>query len=167
MIRECVPSDFDEMFSVINAAAEAYKGVIPDDRWHDPYMPTEDLKTEIRNGVEFWCFAMGTRLLGGMGKQKMGHVTLIRHAYVHPLHQHSGIGTRLLQHLEGLASGPILIGTWQAARWAIAFYERNGYRRTSPQETAKLLKLYWNIPARQAETSVVLARGERNSQPSV
>jgi len=159
-----MPSDFDEMFSVINAAAEAYKGVIPDDRWREPYMPAEELKTEIQKGVEFWCFAMGARLLGGMGIQKMGHVTLIRHAYVHPFHQHSGLGTQLLQHLEGLTSGPILIGTWQAASWAIQFYERNGYRMTSPQETEKLLKLYWNIPARQVETSVVLARGELNSQ---
>lgn len=157
-------SDLEEMFSVINAGAQAYRGVIPADRWREPYMPMQELEAEIRSSVAFWCCAAGSRLLGVMGIQAKGLVSLIRHAYVHPEHQQRGIGTRLLQHLEGLTDSPILVGTWLAADWAIRFYERNGYRMTSPQETQELLKRYWNIPSRQVETSVVLARWERNGR---
>ena len=162
MIQKCTPSDLEEMFAVINDAAHAYKGVIPDDRWHEPYMPMDEMKAEIRDGVEFWCLVDQGRMLGVMGIQDKGCVTLIRHAYVRTLYRRGGIGTQLLRYLEGLTSKPILIGTWRAASWAILFYERNGYRVVSREETRKLLKRYWNIPERQIETSVVLAKWERN-----
>ena len=162
MIRKCTPSDIEEMFAVINSAAQAYKGVIPGDRWHEPYMPMEELKDEIQDGVEFWCLVDEDQLLGVMGIQDRGQVTLIRHAYVQTLHQREGIGTRLLQHLENLTSVPILIGTWQAAKWAIRFYERYGYCAVSRQETEQLLRQYWNIPERQVETSIVLTKWKRN-----
>lgn len=161
MICRCTPADLEEMLTVINDAAQAYKGMIPDELWGEPYMPREELQAEIRDGVEFWCLEDEGRLLGLMGVQDKGPVTLIRHAYTKTGHQRAGIGTRLLQHLEGLTSGPILIGTWQAAGWAIRFYERNGYSRLSREETNRLLRQYWNIPERQIETSVVLAKWER------
>jgi len=155
------------MYAVINSAAQAYKGVIPGDRWHEPYMPMEELKDEIQDGVEFWCLVNEGQWLGVMRVQDRGQVTLIRHAYVQTLHQREGIGTRLLQHLETLTSGPILIGTWQAANWAIRFYERNGYCVVSRQETEQLLRQYWNIPERQVETSVVLAKWKRNTDQHI
>jgi len=164
MIRKCTPNDLEEMFSIINDAAQAYKGVIPDDRWHEPYMPMEELQAEIRDGVEFWCSVDHGQLLGVMGIQDKGQVTLIRHAYVLTSHHRRGIGTKLLRYLEGLTRGPLLIGTWEAATWAIRFYERNGYRVLSRQETAQLLKRYWNIPERQIETSVVLVQQKLNGQ---
>ena len=145
------------MHAVINDAAKAYKGVIPDDRWHEPYMPMEELKAEIRAGIEFWGLVEEGRLAGVMGIQDKGEVTLIRHAYVRTSCQGSGLGRQLLKHLEGLTGKPVLIGTWQAASWAIRFYEQNGYVIQSREQTARLLRRYWSIPERQIETSVVLA----------
>jgi len=153
------------MFLVINDAAQAYRGVIPEDRWHDPYMPIADLKAEARDGVEFWCLVDEGQMLGVMGVQDKGAVTLIRHAYVRTSHRRGGIGTQLLRHLEKQASRPILIGTWQAASWAIRFYERNGYSVLTREETIQLLRRYWNIPERQIETSVVLAKWKQDGQP--
>ena len=133
MIRRCTPSDLQEMHAIVNDAAQAYKGVIPEDRWHEPYMPMEELEAEIRDGVEFWGLEEGGRLLGLMGIQDKGCVALIRHAYVRTPRWRGGIGTQLLKHLESLTSKPILIGTWQAASWAIRFYERNGYVHSVPR----------------------------------
>jgi GNAT superfamily N-acetyltransferase len=146
------------MYAVINDAAQAYRGVIPDDRWHEPYMPMEELEAEIRNRVVFWCLEEDGHLIGVMGIQDKGDVVLIRHAYVRTSRRRGGIGTQLLKHLEGLTTKPILIGTWRAATWAIDFYERNGYLIQSREETDRLLRRYWNIPERQIETSVVLAK---------
>lgn len=156
MIRRCTSSDLEEMHAIINDAAQAYKGVIPDDRWHEPYMPMEELEAEIRDGVEFWGLEEDGRLLGVMGIQDKGCVALIRHAYVRTSRRRSGIGAQLLRRMESLTSKPILIGTWQAASWAIRFYERNGYLTLPRKETARLLRRYWSIPERQIETSVVL-----------
>jgi N-acetylglutamate synthase-like GNAT family acetyltransferase len=156
MIRECTESDFNRIFEIINDAAQAYKGIIPKDRWHDPYMPFEELKKEIENGVVFWGLEQGGQLLGVMGIQDKGEVTLIRHAYVWTQAQKLGIGTKLLHYLESLTEKPILIGTWAAASWAISFYEKNGYALVSEEEKNCLLRKYWSIPERQAETSVVL-----------
>lgn len=164
MIRKCTPSDIEEIFAIINAAAQVYKGVIPDDCWHEPYMSMEYLKAEIQDAVDFWCLVGQGRLQGVMGVQDKGPVTLIRHAYVHAAHQRGGVGTQLLRHLETLTEGPILIGTWQAATWAIRFYERNGYSVLSRKETNRFLRQYWSIPERQIETSVVLAKWNRNGQ---
>lgn len=158
MIRKCRESDFDTLFEIINDAAGAYKGVMPEDRWHEPYMPPEELQQEIDDGVIFWCMEEEGRLLGIMGIQDKMDVTLIRHAYVRTETQKRGIGTGLLVHLEGMTDRPILIGTWKAASWAISFYEKNGYTLTSEEEKNRLLKRYWSIPERQVETSVVLMK---------
>jgi GNAT superfamily N-acetyltransferase len=157
VIRKCTEKDIDEMFSIINDAARAYKGVIPKDRWHDPYMSMEELEKEIADGVEFWGYEdeLG-ELIGVMGIQDKGPVHLIRHAYVRTTHRRKGVGTMLLKFLEPLADTPVLIGTWADAYWAVDFYTRNGYRLVSEVEKNILLKRFWNIPERQVETSVVL-----------
>jgi N-acetylglutamate synthase-like GNAT family acetyltransferase len=157
MIRKCEQSDFKMIHEIINDAAQAYKGVIPADRWHEPYMSWEELTHEIKDGVVFWGFEGDGELIGVMGIQGKGDVHLIRHAYVRTRSQQQGIGTRLLQHLERKADKPILIGTWADASWAITFYQKKGYRVVTKEEKNRLLKTYWSIPERQVETSVVLA----------
>ena len=156
-IRRCVPADLPEICSIVNDAAQAYKGVIPPDCWHEPYMPLEELKRRIAEGVVFWCSAEDSAINGVMGIQDRGEVSLIRHAYVRTALRRTGIGETLLRHLEGTTDKPVLIGTWRAASWAIRFYEKNGYRLLEPSETARLLRRYWSISDRQVETSVVLA----------
>lgn len=157
MIRKCTEADFESIYHIINDAAEAYKGIIPDDRWHDPYMPRDELESEIRDGVVFWGLDEGGKLLGVMGIQDKGDVYLIRHSYVLTRAQKKGIGRRLLRHLEGLTDSPILIGTWKDATWAVSFYQKNGYTLLPEEEKTRLLRKYWSIPERQVETSVVLA----------
>jgi len=156
MIRECLEADFEAIFEIINEAAKAFEGVIPADCWHEPYMPREYLKEEIKTGVTFWGFEDGNELIGVMGFQDKGPVTLIRHAYVRTDKRKQGIGTRLLRFLESTTDKPILMGTWADAVWAVVFYQKNGYRLVSEEEKNRLLKKYWNIPDRQIETSVVL-----------
>jgi N-acetylglutamate synthase-like GNAT family acetyltransferase len=157
-IRKSVDADFGAILAIINDAASAYRGVIPADRWHEPYMSASELESEIAGGVVFWVVEHGGRLSGVMGIQDKGEVTLVRHAYVAPTAQRSGVGTRLLRHVEGLVDKPILIGTWAAASWAIDFYRRNGFTLAPGDEKDQLLRTYWSIPARQIETSVVLRR---------
>ena len=157
MIRPCTLEDFDRIYRIINDAAQAYKGVIPDDRWHEPYMPMRELEEQAREGVTFWGCETDGELIGVMGLQDRGDVELIRHAYVMTGLRKQGVGTRLLRHLEQLTTKPILIGTWTSASWAIRFYERNGYRLLPRAETERLLHRYWHIPDRQVSTSVVLA----------
>jgi len=147
------------MLAIINDAARAYHGVIPADRWHEPYMPADELEREIIAGVVFWIAEQDGRLSGVMGIQDKGEVALIRHAYVAPTAQRTGVGTKLLRHVEGLVDKPILIGTWAAASWAIEFYRRNGFTIVPTDEKNHLLRKYWSIPARQIETSIVLANG--------
>lgn len=156
MIRMCNRMDVEEIYLIINDAARAYKGVIPDDRYHEPYMSMEELNHEISDGVEFWGYEENNKLLGVMGIQDKKEVSLIRHAYVRTNQRNIGIGTKLLSHLTTLTNQPILIGTWEAADWAIRFYLKNGFTLVLPDEKKKLLKTYWNIPERQIETSVVL-----------
>ena len=158
MIRKCTESDIEAIFEIINDAAAAYKGIIPDDRWHEPYMPVEEIRQAIEDGVIFWGFEHEGRLAGVMGIQDKKDVALIRHAYVYTRLRRQGIGARLLRHLEGLADKPILVGTWKAAAWAISFYCKNGYALVSDEEKNRLLRRYWSIPERQIETSVVLAK---------
>ena len=155
-ICSCSAADFDAMLAVINAAATAYAGVIPADRYHVPYMPTKELRDEIVAGVRFWGWYEAAELRGLMGIQDVDDVTLIRHAYVLPEHQGKGVGGRLLAHLAGLPHQPLLVGTWADAAWAVRFYERNGFRLVTPEEKDRLLRRYWRIPERQVETSVVL-----------
>src|SRR5262245_2934891 len=146
------------MFTIINDAARAYKGIIPADRWHEPYMPLDELKGQIAEGIVFSGYESGGKLLGIMGVQDKADVTLIRHAYVSTSQWRKGIGKTLLKHLEASTRKPVLIGTWADATWAIRFYEKNGYRVVSRKETERLLRKYWTIPDRQIETSVVLAK---------
>lgn len=159
LIRQSVEADFSAMLAIVNDAAQAYRGVIPVDRWHDPYMSTDELENEIAGGVVFWVTEQEGRLSGVMGIQDKGDVALVRHAYVAPTTQRIGVGTSLLRHIVGLVDKPILIGTWAAASWAIQFYRRNGFTVVTSSEKDRLLRTYWSIPARQIETSVVLADG--------
>ncbi len=163
MIIKCEPKDFNVICEIINDASVAYKGVIPDDRWHDPYMPEDELKNQIADGVEFWGYRENDILIGVMGIQYKGEVTLIRHAYVRTSERSKGIGGQLLKHLKSIATTPILIGTWTDAKWAIDFYLKNGFRLLDRPEINDLLPKYWIIPARQIETSVVLASSDWES----
>ena len=158
MIRRCDSSDFEMIYGIINEAAQAYRGIIPADRWKEPYMPRDELRHEIDEGVEFWGYEEHGDLLGVMGIQHVLDVTLIRHSYVRTAKQGQGIGGALLSHLCRMTSRPILVGTWAAATWAIRFYEKHGFRLVSSEEKDRLLKKYWAIPDRQIETSVVLSR---------
>ena len=156
-IRLCRDDERAQILAIVNEAAEAYRGVIPEDRWHEPYMPATELAREIAAGVRFWGYARDGALLGVMGIQPVRDVDLIRHAYVAPEAQRGGIGGALLEHLCGLTDRRILVGTWAAASWAIRFYERHGFELVAPEMKAALLKTYWTIPDRQIATSVVLA----------
>lgn len=164
-IRPCTVADEPRMAEIINDAAVAYKGVIPADRYHEPYMPLAEMRAEIAAGVRFWGAEVDGVLVGVMGiqdvdnadPQGIGDVTLLRHAYVATAQRGLGIGGKLLAHLRGLAARPMLMGTWAAAVWAIGFYQKHGFALTSHAEKETLLRVYWNIPERQVETSVVLA----------
>jgi GNAT superfamily N-acetyltransferase len=156
MIRACTAADAPQICEIINDAAVAYKGIIPADRWHEPYMPLDHLQSEMAAGVRFVGYD-DHGLVGVMGIQDRGDVDLIRHAYVRTSQRRRGIGEELLKFLEETTSKPVLIGTWAAATWAIRFYEKQGYRVLSREDTVRLLKKYWDIPERQVETSVVLA----------
>ncbi len=157
VLRSTNDSDFEAIYDIINNAAEAYRSVIPADRWHEPYMSRGVLSGEIRDGIVFWGAERNGRLDGVMGIQDKRVVTLIRHAYVRTGIQKQGIGSFLLQHLESVTEKPILIGTWADATWAISFYQKNGFQLVTAKEKTMLLKKYWTIPDRQIETSVVLA----------
>jgi len=157
-IRPCRAADNEAIFAIVNAAAEAYRDVIPADRWHEPYMPISELEGELDAGVEFWGYEDDGELVGVMGIQDVGDLDLIRHAYVLPGLQGRGIGSALLERLTSDGTRPLLVGTWAAAEWAIRFYERHGFEPVGRQRSAELLRKYWDIPARQIETSVVLAK---------
>jgi GNAT superfamily N-acetyltransferase len=156
-ITDCGPKDLDEICGIINDSASAYRGVIPEDRWHEPYMPMSELRSEIEKGIRFYGYRVDGRLVGVMGIQDVKDVTLIRHAYVRSSYRGRGIGKELLNHLVDLTDRPILIGTWRAATWAIQFYQTNGFSMVPPREKDRLLQTYWTIPRRQVEESVVLA----------
>ena len=159
MIRKSREADLAAMLAIVNAAAQAYRGLIPADRWREPYMPRAELDKEIADGVAFWVAEENARLLGVMGIQDKGDVALVRHAYVAPAAQRKGIGAGLLRHVQSLTRKPVLIGTWAAATWAIDFYRRNGFTLLPTADKERLLRKYWSIPARQVETSAVLADG--------
>jgi GNAT superfamily N-acetyltransferase len=160
MIRDCRPDEFDTVLRIVNDGAAAYRGVIPEDRWHDPYMSADELRREIAAGVAFRGWQDdGAGLLGVMGAQPAVDVLLIRHAYVRTAWHRQGIGSRLIEDLLARAHRPVLVGTWAAASWAVAFYERHGFTVTPDAEKSHLLRTYWTIPERQIETSVVLRYG--------
>jgi GNAT superfamily N-acetyltransferase len=156
MIRKCAADDIPAITDIINEAAQAYRGAIPADCWHEPYMSQDGLVAEIGAGVSFWGLQESADLLGVMGLQRVRDRTLIRHAYVRPAHQGRGLGSALMEVLRDQAEQGLMVGTWAAAYWAIRFYERHGFRLVTQDEKDRLLSAYWNIPARQRETSVVL-----------
>ncbi len=149
--------DFKDIYDIINDAAIVYKGIIPADRWHEPYMSEQELHDQMNDGVQFWCYVDEEKTIGVMGIQNKTDVTLIRHAYVRTTARNKGIGSKLLNHLSRLTVKPILIGTWTDATWAINFYQKHGFNLVSFTDKEYLLRKYWNIPVRQIETSVVLA----------
>lgn len=157
-IRACRDDERPAILAIVNAAAEAYRGVIPADRWHEPYMSSEELDGEIAAGVAFSGYEAGGELVGVIGIQPLDDVDLIRHAYVAPGSQRHGIGGALLEHVTSTATRRILVGTWADAHWAISFYRRHGFEPLSDERSAELLRTYWTIPERQIETSVVLAK---------
>ena len=156
-VRRCRDDEREAILRIVNLAAEAYRGVIPADRWREPYMPASELDEEIAAGVTFWGYESDRELLGVMGIQAVRDVDLIRHAYVVPGRQRGGVGSSLLDHLIGVSTQRMLVGTWAAAEWAIRFYRRHGFEPVTPEQKTALLRSYWTIPDRQIETSVVLA----------
>jgi GNAT superfamily N-acetyltransferase len=156
-IRPCRDDERPAILAVVNAAAEAYRGVIPADRWHEPFMSWDELDSEIAAGVSFWGFEFDGVLVGVMGIQRLPEVDLIRHAYVSPESQRHGVGGALLEHLARSTTRRMLVGTWAAADWAIRFYQRHGFESVSEERKNALLKAHWRIPDRQIQTSVVLA----------
>jgi GNAT superfamily N-acetyltransferase len=156
-IRPCRDDERTAILAIVNGAAEAYRGVIPDDRWHEPYMDLRELEGEIAGGVAFWGYEADGGLIGVMGIQPVEMADLIRHAYVLPGSQRHGVGGALLAHLRRLNTRRMLVGTWAAADWAIRFYRRHGFELVSPEQKTALLRTHWTIPDRQIETSVVLA----------
>jgi GNAT superfamily N-acetyltransferase len=157
-IRLCSAGERDAILAIVNAAAEAYRGVIPADRWRDPYMAGEELDAEIAAGVRFWGYEEDGELLGVMGVQSVRDVYLIRHAYVAPGSQGRGVGGALLARIAATTERTLLVGTWAAAEWAVRFYRRHGFECVGPERSAELLRAYWTIPDRQIDTSVVLSR---------
>ena len=159
MIRSCHQNDIDRIYEIINDSARAYKGHIPEDRYHEPYMPRDELLSEIADGVVFYGYEEDGLVVAVMGIQDKGPVILIRHAYTSTEVRGQGIGSRLLEFLLGMTDKPVLIGTWRDAKWAIRFYEKHGFWLVGDEEKNRLLRRYWSIPERQVETSVVLADG--------
>jgi len=154
MISKCQPGDSERIYSIINEAARAYAGVIPADCYQQPYMPRDELKQEMGR-MTFFGWEVDGELVAVMGFQRVKDVTLIRHAYVLPQWQKRGIGSKLLDYLKVLTTTRrLLVGTWADASWAIAFYQKHGFRLMPDKD--ELLKAYWDIPERQIETSVVL-----------
>lgn len=155
--RRCRDDELTAVLSIVNSAAVAYRGVIPDDCWHEPYMTMTDLGRDIVDGLEIWGYERGGELIGVMGIQPMVDVDLIRHAYVRPTAQRKGVGAALIEHVRRLTDRGILVGTWAAASWAISFYERHGFELVRSPDAERLMRKYWSVPRRQMEVSVVLA----------
>lgn len=154
MIRQSRPDEIERLYVIINEAAKAYEGELEPDCYHEPYMPMEELETELKR-VTFYGYENGGELVGIMGIEPIKDVTLIRHAYVLPEYQGQGIGKKLLEYLKNLTTtSRLLVGTWAAAHWAIAFYQKQGFKMLPDKD--KLLADYWDIPKRQIETSVVM-----------
>ena len=164
MIRQCQPEDIDRTYFIINEAAKAYEGVIPADCYHQPYMSMDELQREMKRMTTFGWQVNGG-LVGVMSIESFTDVSLIRHAYVLPQWQRQGIGSRLLNHIQGLVTTPrLLVGTWADAQWAIALYQKHGFSRLPNKD--ELLKTYWDIPQRQIDTSLVLGIGLNNDTGS-
>lgn len=162
-MRRCTAADITAIESIINEAAQKYRGVIPADCWHDPYMSRAELEREIAAGVNFSGWEEGGELVGVMGVQRVKDATLIRHAYVRTSQQGKGIGGTLLKACSAQVEGRLLIGTWADASWAIRFYQGHRFRLVPQDEKDELLNRYWTISPRQRDTSVVLTREQRRA----
>jgi len=161
VIKNLANNDIEAVYSIVNRAACAYKGIIPDDCYHEPYMPLEELQAEMSR-MTFFGWEERRRLVGVMGFQRVKDVTLIRHAYILPDRQRKGIGARLLGYLRGMTTTrQLLVGTWKDATWAVEFYQKHGFRLMPDKD--ELLKRYWGIPERQIETSIVLGMDFKNT----
>jgi GNAT superfamily N-acetyltransferase len=157
MITEYTGKDASNILSVINNAALKYKGAVPDDCLHDPYMLKQELLNEFDSGVRIFGYEKKSTLVGVMGIQELKDVTLIRHAYTLSTYQGKGIGTLLLQYLLQMNQNSILyVGTWRDATWAIQFYKKFGFVMHKRKQTTELLKKYWEVSSKQIENSVVL-----------
>jgi GNAT superfamily N-acetyltransferase len=164
VIRLCTQEDTHAVYEIINGSASAYRGHIPEDCYHDPYMPKDELLSEIADGVVFYGYEDKGLLVAVMGIQDKGPVFLIRHAYTRTERRGEGFGSKLLDHLLQMATKPVLIGTWRGATWAIRFYEKHGFRPTTREHTERLLREYWSISPRQVETSVVLVEEPKTEE---
>jgi len=163
VIRLCSHRDIDTIYDIINDSARAYEGHIPDDCYHQPYMPQDELLSEVADGVVFYGYEEDGSLVGVMGIQDRGPVTLVRHAYTRTERRGEGIGSKLLEHLLGITTKPVMIGMWRGVTWAIRFYQKHGFKLVGEEDKDRLLREYWSIPHRQVETSVVLV-DERTQQ---
>ena len=157
VFRQCGEREFDFVYFIINEAAVAYRGLIPEDHFKEPYMSRQEFRSEIGDGVEFWGYEENDALRGVMGIQRMQDVVLIRHAYTRTEFQGNGIGSQLLKFLLTKTKRPVLIGTWTGATHAIGFYQRHGFTLVPDEVKDKLLKKYWQVPDAQIDGSVVLA----------
>jgi GNAT superfamily N-acetyltransferase len=160
MIRRCNQKDVGTIQEIINDSARAYRGHIPEDCYHRPYMPEDELRSEVADGVVFHGYEHNGRLVGVMGIQDKGPVVLIRHAYTRTAERRKGVGSKLLEHLLEMTTKPVLVGTWRDAEWAVRFYQKHSFELASTEHKDRLLREYWSIPQRQVETSVVLVHGE-------
>ena len=159
MITELSKNDSSKILYVVNDAAIKYKNNIPDDCWHEPYMPEEELLNEFENGVQMFGYIDNNELIGVIGIQEIKDVVLIRHAYTLTAHQGKGKGSTLLEHLLNKnQNSRLLVGTWLDAKWAIKFYEKFGFILHTKEDSASLLEKYWNIPPNQIANSIVLER---------
>jgi len=159
MINEYTKSDSTKILHVINDAAAKYKGIIPDNCWHEPYMSEQELINEFKNGIRMFGYLDNNKLLGVIGFQERKDVMLIRHAYTLTLHQGKGTGSVLLKFLlKKNQNFRLLVGTWRNAEWAIRFYEKFGFTILTVEQSTLLLKKYWTISSKQIENSVVLER---------
>ena len=152
-------SDSSKILYVINDAAVKYKGIIPDNCWHEPYMSEQELVDELTDGVRMFGYNRNNKLIGVIGIQEIKDVILIRHAYTLTSYQGKGIGSVLLKYLlKRNQNSRLLVGTWQSARWAIRFYEKFDFILHAKKQATQLLKKYWKIPLKQIKNSVVLER---------
>ena len=159
MISEYKKTDASKILYIINDASLKYKGIIPDDCWHEPYMSEQELIDEFSDGVRMYGYLHNNTLIGVIGIQKVKDVILIRHAYTLTSYQNKGAGSTLLEYLlKKNQNSRLLVGTWRNAAWAIRFYEKFGFILHAKEQSTLLLKKYWNIPTKQIENSVVLER---------
>ena len=159
MISEYKKGDISKILHVINDASLKYKGVIPDNCWHEPYMSEQELIDEFNNQVRMFGYNHNNKLTGVIGIQTVKDVILIRHAYTLTSCQGKGTGSALLEYLlKKNQNCRLLVGTWRKATWAIRFYEKFGFILHAKEQSTLLLKKYWKIASKQIENSVVLER---------